>query len=112
VIITGADDQIADVGRQSKQLHSEVASSEFVDVPGMGHMIHHLSPEQVIRAVDRAAERSLTKSPWKAFTSKRRRLLDVQPDCSDLFRREDITGRFRHTICSDTHPNDLLGGFH
>ncbi|KQQ20315.1 alpha/beta fold hydrolase [Methylorubrum extorquens] len=63
VIITGADDQIVDVGRQSERLHSEVANSEFVAVPGMGHMIHHLSPEQVIRAIDRAAERSPAKTP-------------------------------------------------
>ncbi|CAO4184931.1 alpha/beta fold hydrolase [Methylorubrum extorquens] len=63
VIITGADDQIADVGRQSERLHSEVEDSEFVAVPGMGHMIHHLSPEQVIRAIDRAAERSPAKTP-------------------------------------------------
>jgi pimeloyl-ACP methyl ester carboxylesterase len=63
VIIAGADDQIVDVGRQSERLHSEVANSEFVAVPGMGHMIHHLSPEQVIKAIDRAAERSPAKIP-------------------------------------------------
>lgn len=58
VIIAGADDQIADVGRQSERLHHEVADSEFIVVPGMGHMIHHLAPEQVIKAVDRASRRA------------------------------------------------------
>jgi len=45
VIITGGDDQIADVGRQSERLHRELPGSEFIVVPGMGHMIHHLAPD-------------------------------------------------------------------
>ncbi|WP_336492675.1 alpha/beta fold hydrolase [Methylobacterium nigriterrae] len=57
VIITGADDQIADVGRQSERLHREIANSEFIVVPGMGHMIHHLAPDHVVRAIDHASER-------------------------------------------------------
>ena len=40
-IITGADDQISDVGRQSERLHRELPGSEFVTLPGLGHMIHH-----------------------------------------------------------------------
>jgi pimeloyl-ACP methyl ester carboxylesterase len=56
VIITGGDDQIADVGRQSERLHHELPHSELIVVPGMGHMIHHLAPDQVIRAIDRASE--------------------------------------------------------
>ena len=56
VIITGGDDQIADVGRQSERLHRELPDSEFIVVPGMGHMIHHLAPDHVIRAIDRASE--------------------------------------------------------
>jgi pimeloyl-ACP methyl ester carboxylesterase len=58
VIIAGADDQIADVGRQSERLHHEVADSEFIVVSGMGHMIHHLAPEQVIKVIDRASGRA------------------------------------------------------
>lgn len=58
VIITGADDQIADVGRQSERLHRELPDSEFIVVPHMGHMIHHLAPREVIAAIDRAAEKS------------------------------------------------------
>ncbi|MER2269377.1 alpha/beta fold hydrolase, partial [Methylobacterium oxalidis] len=54
VIVAGADDQIADVGRQSERLHGEIVNSEFIVVPGMGHMIHHLAPGQVVGAVDRA----------------------------------------------------------
>jgi pimeloyl-ACP methyl ester carboxylesterase len=54
-IITGADDQIADVGRQSERLHQEFASSEFIALPGLGHMIHHLAPDAVASAIVRAS---------------------------------------------------------
>ncbi|PVE23421.1 alpha/beta hydrolase [Microvirga sp. KLBC 81] len=57
-IITGADDQIADVGRQSARLHRELPHSEFISVPGLGHMIHHLAPDAVADAIDHAAQRS------------------------------------------------------
>ncbi|TXN41213.1 alpha/beta hydrolase [Methylobacterium sp. WL30] len=56
VIIVGGDDQVADVDRQSKRLHSELPNSELVVVPGMGHMIQHLAPREVVDAIDRAAE--------------------------------------------------------
>lgn len=57
IIVTGADDQVADVGRQSERLHHALPGSEFVVVPGMGHMIHHLAPGQVVDAVDRASRK-------------------------------------------------------
>jgi pimeloyl-ACP methyl ester carboxylesterase len=56
VIVTGADDQIADVGRQSERLHGEIVNSGLMVVPGMGHMIHHLAPDQVVRAVELASK--------------------------------------------------------
>jgi pimeloyl-ACP methyl ester carboxylesterase len=56
VILTGGDDQIADVDRQSKRLHEEIPQSELIVLPGLGHMVHHLAPDAVIKAVNRAAE--------------------------------------------------------
>jgi pimeloyl-ACP methyl ester carboxylesterase len=56
-IITGADDQIADVGRQSERLHRELPQSEFIALPGLGHMVHHLAPDAVANAVERAAQK-------------------------------------------------------
>src|SRR3954470_18405964 len=55
VILTGGDDQIADVDRQSRWLHEEIPQSELTILPGLGHMVHHLAPDQVIKAIDRAA---------------------------------------------------------
>jgi pimeloyl-ACP methyl ester carboxylesterase len=57
-IITGADDQIADVSRQSARLHRELPDSEFIALPGLGHMIHHLAPDAVADAIDHTAQRS------------------------------------------------------
>jgi len=48
-------DQIADVDRQSRRLHEEIPQSELTILPGLGHMVHHLAPDQVIKAIDRAA---------------------------------------------------------
>src|SRR5918911_891344 len=63
VIVTGADDQIVDVGRQSKRLHAELPGSEFTALPGLGHMVHHLAPDQVANAVDHAVDRSTAARP-------------------------------------------------
>jgi pimeloyl-ACP methyl ester carboxylesterase len=57
-IITGADDQVADVGRQSERLHRELVGSKFIALPGLGHMIHHLAPEAVASAIVGASEQS------------------------------------------------------
>jgi pimeloyl-ACP methyl ester carboxylesterase len=63
VILTGGDDQIADVDRQSKRLHQEIPQSELTVLPGLGHMVHHLAPDAVIKAIDRAAELAGVASP-------------------------------------------------
>jgi pimeloyl-ACP methyl ester carboxylesterase len=57
-IITGTDDQIADVGRQSERLHRELPQSEFIALPGLGHMVHHLAPDAVASAVERAVQKA------------------------------------------------------
>ena len=54
VIVTGADDKIADVGRQSERLCKTIPQSRFVALPGLGHMVHHLAPDEVMKAVERA----------------------------------------------------------
>jgi pimeloyl-ACP methyl ester carboxylesterase len=63
VILTGGDDQIVDVDRQSRRLHKEIPQSEFIALPGLGHMVHHLAPDQVIKAIDRAAHLAHAVSP-------------------------------------------------
>src|SRR3954467_11110683 len=79
VILTGEDDQIVDVGRQSRRLHEEIPQSEFVSLPGLGHMVHHLAPDQVIKAIDRAAELAEATSRRSHPASRSREAIDPIP---------------------------------
>ena len=81
VILTGGDDQIVDVGRQSRRLHEEVPQSEFVALPGLGHMVHHLAPDQVIKAIDRAAALADVVSPAQQVPA-RRPAQEVMPEAA------------------------------
>ena len=78
VILTGGDDQIADVGRQSRRLHQEIPQSELTVLPGLGHMVHHLAPDEVIKAINRAAALADVASPAQQVPA-RRPAQDVRP---------------------------------
>jgi pimeloyl-ACP methyl ester carboxylesterase len=71
VILTGGNDQIADVGRQSRRLHEEIPQSELIVLPGLGHMVHHLAPDQVIKAIDRAGALADMISPAHQTSARR-----------------------------------------
>ena len=58
VIVSGGDDQIVDVRRQSERLHHAVPGSELLVLPGIGHMAHHLAPDMIVEAIDRAVHRA------------------------------------------------------
>jgi pimeloyl-ACP methyl ester carboxylesterase len=58
VIIAGDGDTIAFFDRHSERLHAALPGSDLRTVEGAGHMFHYSSPEAVIAAIDRAAERS------------------------------------------------------
>jgi pimeloyl-ACP methyl ester carboxylesterase len=57
VICTGENDRLVKK-RQSERLHKALPDSELSVVPGMGHMIHHLVPDDVMAAIDVAARQS------------------------------------------------------
>ena len=81
VILTGGDDQIVDVGRQSKRLHEEVPQSELTVLPGLGPMVHHLAPDAAIKAIDRAAELAGVVSPAQPAPA-RRPTREVRPEAA------------------------------
>lgn len=56
IIVAGTGDKIVATERQSGQLHADVPHSEFRRVPGAGHMIHHIVPDQVSEAIRAAAK--------------------------------------------------------
>jgi pimeloyl-ACP methyl ester carboxylesterase len=51
VIMAGAGDRIANAKRQSFRLSQQIAQSELHVLPRAGHMIHHLSPREVMAAI-------------------------------------------------------------
>lgn len=50
-ILSGSTDQIVDVNRQSTRLHREMPTSSLRVLPGVGHMLHHVRPDEVLHAV-------------------------------------------------------------
>jgi pimeloyl-ACP methyl ester carboxylesterase len=75
VLMAGDGDRIVDHRRQTLELHRQLPNSVLHIVPGGGHMLHYLVPQQVveaIRAVDQAkgqkpalavADKELTRAP-------------------------------------------------
>jgi len=53
-IMAGADDRMMKTQHQSERLHDVLPHSELRVVPGIGHMIHHLVPDQVMEMIDAA----------------------------------------------------------
>lgn len=51
-ILAGTADRVVTTERQSARLHDELAVSTFKAVPGVGHMIHHSVPDQVLVALN------------------------------------------------------------
>jgi pimeloyl-ACP methyl ester carboxylesterase len=57
-IMAGADDEIVDVGRQSRRLHEELPGSELRLVRGGGHMVHHLDALSVVELIEQVESRA------------------------------------------------------
>jgi pimeloyl-ACP methyl ester carboxylesterase len=56
VIMSGAQDLHVTPKRHSERLHQELPHSDLLLAPGVGHMIHHMVPHQVMAAIDMAAK--------------------------------------------------------
>ena len=57
-IIVGRQDRLVDADHQSLRLAAEIGHSELHVVEGAGHMVHHASPETVMKAIDEVAEKA------------------------------------------------------
>lgn len=55
-IVTGDGDKVISPEGQSVRLHREVPHSRLVVVPEAGHMVHHISPKQVLAAIRAEAD--------------------------------------------------------
>jgi pimeloyl-ACP methyl ester carboxylesterase len=61
-ILAGDADEIVSY-RQAQSLHGQVAGSRLEILPAGSHMVHHIAPERVVRAVDVIASDSSTQQP-------------------------------------------------
>jgi pimeloyl-ACP methyl ester carboxylesterase len=52
VIIAGGKDPVVHPEPQSGRLHGEIAGSALLIMPGLGHMVHHLAPGEVMKAIE------------------------------------------------------------
>ena len=58
VIVAGAGDRIVDVERQAVRLHEALPGSALRLIDGVGHMVHHSAPDEVMAAIEAAAARA------------------------------------------------------
>jgi pimeloyl-ACP methyl ester carboxylesterase len=56
MIMAGEDDRHVNAHRHSERLHDDLPQSELRLVPGVGHMVHHVVPREVMAAIDAAAK--------------------------------------------------------
>lgn len=54
-LIAGSADRIVATDKHSARLHRELGSSDFHNLEGIGHMVHHSAPDHVMAAVDAVA---------------------------------------------------------
>jgi pimeloyl-ACP methyl ester carboxylesterase len=57
LVLAGRDDRLIGTPDQSARLHELLADSELRIVPGVGHMLPHTAPREVLAAIDRVADR-------------------------------------------------------
>jgi pimeloyl-ACP methyl ester carboxylesterase len=55
VIIAGSEDRLVHTDTHSERLHAELPQADFRRIEGMGHMLYHLVPDQVMEGIDAAA---------------------------------------------------------
>ena len=91
-LIAGSDDRIVETDKHSARLHCELDTSTFRNVPGIGHMVHHAAPEEVMAAIAAVGKRRQAKTATRSATMRqhcvRRRWLYIGDDCQE---RESIT---------------------
>ena len=50
-LVAGADDRIVETDKHSVRLNRELSTSTFRNVRGVGHMVHHAAPDEVVSAI-------------------------------------------------------------
>ena len=55
VIMAGTEDRVVNHRKHAVRLHQDIAQSALRLVPGVGHMVHHAVPQQVVDAIEASA---------------------------------------------------------
>lgn len=55
-LVAGSADRIVATSKHSARLNDELAMSDFRNVDGVGHMIHHSAPDHVVAAIEAIAD--------------------------------------------------------
>lgn len=66
VVMAGDADGIVNVDRQARRLHGAIAGSRIDVLPGAGHMIHHLDPARLVKAIDLIATGGIARDSVQA----------------------------------------------
>ena len=66
VIMAGDADRIVNIERQAQRLHGAIPGSRLDVLNGAGHMIHHLDPARMVRAIDLIATGGITRESMQA----------------------------------------------
>jgi pimeloyl-ACP methyl ester carboxylesterase len=48
-VLAGERDRIIDPGKQSLRIHGVIKQSSLTVLPGLGHMLHHEAPDQIVK---------------------------------------------------------------
>jgi pimeloyl-ACP methyl ester carboxylesterase len=66
VIMAGDADRIVNLERQAQRLHGAIPGSRLDVLNGAGHMIHHLDPRRIVKAIDLIASGGITRESMRA----------------------------------------------
>lgn len=72
-LVAGSADRVVPTHKHSARLHQEIASSDFRNIDGVGHMVHHSAPDHVVAAVEAIAEAGSKASCASASRSRQPR---------------------------------------
>ena len=61
LVVAGTRDQVVDITRHAIRLYEQIPDSGLWLVPGAGHMVHHVVPEQIGAAVEAVSARSAAR---------------------------------------------------
>jgi pimeloyl-ACP methyl ester carboxylesterase len=66
VVTAGDADGIVNVDRQARRLHGAIPGSRQDVLAGAGHMIHHVDPARIVKAIDLIATGGITQASMEA----------------------------------------------